>query len=249
MVRGTMPLLFRGAAAQKLCAMPLDKSAGSVSQMFCDIAGTYDLLNHVLSGNQDVRWRRRAIRQLCPRGGESILDLCCGTGDLTLEIAKQQPRCQVVGADFAVPMLNIAQQKGIEPLAAADALRLPFAEGTFDAATVAFGVRNFEDTKVGLGELRRVLKPTGRLMVLEFMRPTSVVIQRAFGAFNVVLAPLGRAISGHSNAYDYLPQSIGGFYTCKEFEALLREVGFSNVRSFDFSGGVATSFIADAKRR
>lgn len=211
--------------------------------MFGDIAGTYDLLNHLLSFNQDRLWRRRAVARLRPRRGELILDLCCGTGDSTREIRRKQPQCHVVGADFAVPMLQIAQTKKLPQLVAADALRLPFSNNSFDAVFVAFGARNFEDTTNGIAEIRRVLKPGGRLLVLEFMRPTSLWLQKAFGAFNWVQAPLGRALSGHASAYNYLPQSIGGFHTRAEFENLLCESGFCGVRSFNHSAGIATSFL------
>lgn len=221
----------------------LDKSHSTVQTMFSDIAGTYDLLNHVLSGCQDKLWRHRAVARLRPRRGEMVLDLCCGTGDSTLEIARRQPHCQVIGADFAAPMLARAQAKGLPELVAADALSLPFGDAQFDAVSIAFGVRNFEDTRAGLTEIHRVLKPGGRLLVLEFMRPTSNLVQRAAGAGNFVLAPLGRAISGHGSAYNYLPQSIGGFYTRGEFEVVLREVRFEGVRSFDHSLGIATSFL------
>ena len=221
----------------------LDKSTAAVSQMFSDIAPTYDLLNHLLSGGQDLRWRHQAVSRLCPRAGETILDLCCGTGDLTREIRRRQPRCEVVGADFAFPMLLGAQRKGLPDLAAADALHLPFRDASFDAVAVAFGVRNFADTRAGLREMLRVTKPGGRVLVLEFMRPTSSLIARGAGASNLVLAPLGRAISGHDSAYGYLPQSIDGFYSRREFEKLMREIGWLNVRSFDHSLGIATSFV------
>lgn len=222
----------------------LDKSGASVQTMFSDIAGTYDLLNHLLSGNQDVLWRRRAVARLAPRRGELILDLCCGTGDSSLELKRRQPHCSVVAADFTEPMLTIAQKKGVPDLVGADALSLPFGDASFDAVTASFGVRNFSDTMTGLKEMHRVLKPGGRLMILEFMRPTSPGLQKAFGASNILLAPLGRAISGHNSAYNYLPQSIGGFYTRREFENLLAEAGFSNVRSFNHSLGIATSFLS-----
>jgi demethylmenaquinone methyltransferase/2-methoxy-6-polyprenyl-1,4-benzoquinol methylase len=211
--------------------------------MFGDIAGTYDLLNHVLSGNQDKNWRKRAVSRLRPKNGETILDLCCGTGDSTREIGRFAPGCHVVGADFAFPMLCVAQGKQLPALVAADALQMPFPNEKFDAVFVAFGARNFENTRAGLQEIARVLKPGGRICVLEFMRPTSPLVQRAFGAFNLVLAPLARAISRHNSAYNYLPQSIGGFYTRREFETLLRECGFERVRSFDHSLGIATSFL------
>ena len=218
----------------------LDKSAAAVSQMFGEIAPTYDLLNHLLCANQDKRWRRRAIARLCPRAGEKILDLCCGSGDLTREIARQQPRCQSVGADFALPMLQIARAKNLPALACADALQLPFGDAIFDAVAVAFGARNFADTRAGLDEMFRVTKRGGRVLVLEFMRPTSNIVARGAGAGNLVLAPIGRAISGHQSAYSYLPQSIDDFYTRREFEGLLREIGWTNVRSFEHAFGVAT---------
>ena len=226
-----------------LLILMLDKSTAAVSQMFSDIAPTYDLLNHLLSGNQDVRWRRQAIARLCPRAGETILDLCCGTGELTREIGRRQPRCAVVGADFALPMLTGAQRKGLPNLAAADALQMPFDDGAFDAVAVAFGVRNFADTRAGLREMFRVTRAGGRAMILEFMRPTSSLVARGAGASNIVLAPLGRAISKHDSAYGYLPQSIDGFYSRREFETLMREIGWRNVRSFDHTLGVATSFV------
>jgi demethylmenaquinone methyltransferase/2-methoxy-6-polyprenyl-1,4-benzoquinol methylase len=225
-----------------------DKSGASVREMFGGIAGSYDLLNHLLSGNQDRRWRRRAIRLLCPRPGETILDACCGTGDLSLEALRQQPACRVIAADFTVPMLHLAKQKpaaGPVRYVAADTLHLPFGDGRFDAATVAFGARNFEDTARGLDELRRVLRPGGRLMILEFMRPTNPLLVHGFGLFFKRILPLiGRAISKHRGAYNYLPASVGGFYSRKEFEELLRARGYRNVRSFDYSGGIATAFIA-----
>jgi demethylmenaquinone methyltransferase/2-methoxy-6-polyprenyl-1,4-benzoquinol methylase len=235
--------------------MTIDKSSQKVRTMFSDIAGTYDLLNHVLSGNQDVRWRRRAVLLLGPRREELILDLCCGTGDLGREILRQQPRCEVIGADFAIPMLEIAQakfegnqEKAHAAFAAADALRLPFESEIFNGVSVGYGVRNWTDTRAGLGEVHRVLKPGGRLLVLEFMRAVSPAMRSFYGAFNGFLAPLGRRISGHASAYDYLPQSIADFYTRHEFSELLRETGFENVRSFNYFGGVSTAFIAHKKR-
>lgn len=228
-----------------------DKSGASVRAMFGGIAGSYDLLNHLLSGNQDKRWRRRSVRLLCPRAHETILDACCGTGDLGLEILRQQPACRVIGADFTVPMLHLAQHKGPDGgnggirYLAADTLHLPFATEAFHAATVGFGARNFEDTARGVDELKRVLKPGGRLMILEFMRPTNPLIVHGFGLFFKRILPLvGKAISKHNAAYNYLPASVGGFYSRSEFEGLLRERGFGNVRSFDYSGGIATAFIA-----
>jgi demethylmenaquinone methyltransferase/2-methoxy-6-polyprenyl-1,4-benzoquinol methylase len=226
----------------------LDKSGTSVRAMFSNIAGSYDLLNHLLSGNQDRRWRRHAVRLLTPRRGERILDLCCGTGDFTIECRRQQPNCNVVGADFAVPMLQLFATK-IEaqptPLLAGDALHLPFTDSSFDAVMVAFGARNFENTAAGLAEMKRIVKRGGRIMILEFMRPTSPLLQYGFGLFfKRVLPIIGKLLSKHNSAYSYLPASVDGFYTREEFVTLLRKHGFINVRAFDYSGGIATAFIA-----
>ncbi len=222
-----------------------DKSGASVRQMFDDIAPTYDLLNGLLSANQDALWRHRAVKRLCLRSGERALDLCCGSGALTRELSRQAPRAEVVGADFSSQMLDIARRKDtLHDYIEADALALPFESESFDAVSVAFGVRNFENTKRGLDEIARVLKPKGRLLVLEFMRPTNPLLSRFFGVFNAAFAPLGRTVSHHSTAYNYLPQSVSGFYSKAEFARLLREEGFQDVRAFDHSLGIATSFLA-----
>ena len=251
----------------------IDKSAPRVRAMFSQIAGRYDALNHLLSGNQDRRWRRRAIRLLSPRRGERVLDLCCGTGDLALQCRISQPSCQVVGADFALPMLDLAHEKssastrekveaarcdgemrdgaakkmtrGALSLVAADALHQPFANESFDATMVAFGARNFQDTAAGLREMRRITKRGGRILILEFMRPTSPLLQRGFGFFfKHVLPVVGRVVSRHESAYNYLPASVDDFYTRDEFVTLLQRSGFHNVRALDFSGGIATCFLA-----
>ena len=229
----------------------LDKSAPQVQAMFGAIAHRYDLLNHLLSANQDVRWRKRGVRWLHPRQGEAILDLCCGTGDLAFEILRQQPHCQVTGADFALPMLEIARQKSevrsqkSATFVQEDALNLSFANAAFNAVTVGFGVRNFQDTATGLREMHRVLKPGGRVMILEFMRPTSWFLRYGFGLFfKGILPRIGKLISKHSSAYSYLPASVNDFYTRGEFEELLHDCGFGDVRSFDLSLGAATCFVA-----
>jgi demethylmenaquinone methyltransferase/2-methoxy-6-polyprenyl-1,4-benzoquinol methylase len=188
---------------------------------------------------------------LSPRPQERVLDLCCGTGDLALECLRQQPRCRVVGADFAIPMLRLAAQKSTArgktlPLFSGDALHLPFIDNAFDALTVGFGVRNFEDTAAGLREMARVVKPGGRILVLEFMRPNMPpLLQQAFEWFSRWVMPrVGALLSRHTGAYSYLPASVQGFYSRREFEKLLRQIGCGNVRSFDLSFGIATVFIA-----
>ena len=228
----------------------VDKNSAAVQAMFDQIAGRYDLLNHLLSANQDRRWRHRAIHLLSPRAGERILDLCCGTGDLGFECLRQQPACEVIGSDFSLPMLRLAQRKSNagQNYLAADALRLPFADASFDSVMVGFGARNFEDTRQGLSEMRRVVKPGGKLLILEFMRPESVLIERGFGLFFQHALPfVGRVVSKHRAAYYYLPASVRGFYNRSEFAGLLRSVGTNNVRSFQHSGGIATTFLAQRR--
>lgn len=223
----------------------LDKSSASVRAMFNEIAPTYDLLNGLLSANQDSLWRYRSIRRLGVRKNERVLDLCCGTGDVTRELARQAPQSHIIGADFSPAMLAVARNKDPKhEYLEADALALPFEDGEFDVITIAFGVRNFEDTARGVREMARVLKPGGRLLVLEFMRPARPLVVRFFGMFNALFSPLGRLVSRHSTAYNYLPQSVEGFCSRQEFTRLLREEGFTNIRQFEHTLGIASSFLA-----
>jgi len=217
--------------------------ASQVRQMFARIAPTYDLLNRLLSVGRDRAWRRVVAAQLgCGNG--RVLDLCAGTGDLAMEIARQHPSASVVAGDFCHAMLQRGASKGLHGSAAplvCDALQLPFAPATFDAITVAFGVRNFEDLRRGLAEMGRVLRPGGQLAVLEFFRSESRWRDLPFRFyFKQVLPRVGRLISRDSQAYTYLPQSVGRFVTRREFDALLREAGFEAIRHIEMDGGIAT---------
>ncbi|MCH1927200.1 ubiquinone/menaquinone biosynthesis methyltransferase, partial [Shewanella sp. C31] len=176
-----------------------------------------DLLNRLLSFGADLRWRREAVRLALEKAPRRILDLATGTGDLALLLKAKAPEAEVVGADFAPPMLEIARKKagerGLEVrFLEADALALPFPEGAFDAVTIAFGFRNFADYEKALRELYRVIAPGGRLVLLEFPPPP----QGAFGLvyrvyFGRVLPFLGGLISGNFGAYRYLPESVAAF--------------------------------------
>ena len=209
---------------------PRVREGREVARMFGAIAPTYDLLNHLLSINVDRVWRREAACALAPERGERVLDLCTGTGDLALALVRAGVR--VVGADFSGPMLARAWRKaGREGVALelvrGDAQRLPFRDGAFAAASVAFGVRNFQDIPKGLAEISRVLAPGGRLAVLEFSTPRG----RLFGPlyafyFRRILPALGRLISKESGAYGYLPATVGGFPGPEPFAALLTSAGF-----------------------
>ena len=222
--------------------------AAEVRSMFARIAPTYDRLNHLLSAGRDRAWRR-AVAASLPDDARYVLDLCAGTGDLALEIARARGT-HVVAADFCHEMLVRGRGKGLDTLttpAVCDALQLPFADARFDAVTVAFGVRNFERLDVGLSEIRRVLKPGGTLAVLEFFRNTSRWRELPFRVyFHHVLPRVGRWVSGDAEAYTYLPRSVGRFVTRPEFGALLQANGFAPPRLREMSGGIATLVLARA---
>jgi ubiquinone/menaquinone biosynthesis methyltransferase len=217
--------------------------------MFARIAPTYDLLNHTLSARRDAAWRRAVVAALAP-SARRVLDLCAGTGDLALEIAARRPGAAVCAADFCFEMLQRGLPKGLGQVAApavCDALRLPFRNGTFDAVTAAFGVRNFEHLERGLAEMRRVTRPGGQVAVLEFFRGTSPWRELPFRFyFRHVLPRIGRLVSGDAEAYAYLPRSVGRFVTRGEFEALLGRAGYGDIRRRELTFGIATLFTARA---
>jgi demethylmenaquinone methyltransferase/2-methoxy-6-polyprenyl-1,4-benzoquinol methylase len=214
--------------------------------MFAGIASRYDLLNHLLSGNVDRRWRRLVAEKLRPAldADSTVLDVACGTGDLSIVIA-EACGARVVGVDFCRPMLDIAARKSAEvsrtiPFVEGDALRLPFADEQFDAATIAFGLRNLSDVAGGLGELRRILKPGGRLVVLEFSRPVVPGFRALFQFyFSRVLPRVGGLVSGSRGAYEYLPDSVSKFPDQARLASLMQEVGFENVDYRNLTGGIA----------
>jgi demethylmenaquinone methyltransferase / 2-methoxy-6-polyprenyl-1,4-benzoquinol methylase len=225
-----------------------DKQAGAISGMFDAIAHRYDLLNHLLSGGLDWYWRWRAVRTLALSGRETVLDLCTGTADLA--IAACRPRraraARVVGLDFSGEMLLVAQRKLRKrhlrrrvPLLRADAMRLPVASGGVDAAMVAFGIRNVEDPEVALREMARVVRPGGRLAILEFSLPRTPVIRGLYSwYFRHVLPRIGRLVSRHGEAYTYLPVSVGTFTSPDLFASSLVRAGFTGVRADPLTWGV-----------
>ena len=216
--------------------------------MFAGIASRYDLLNHLLSANIDRLWRRRLTRLLAPSlgGGARVLDVACGTGDLSLDVARAATSgAHVTGLDFCRPMLDIAEQKAARenlrvPFVEGDALRLPFADATFDAVTIAFGLRNLSDPEQGLRELFRVAKPSGRVLVLEFSRPVVPGFRALFGFyFRRVLPLVGGALSGSRGAYEYLPDSVSRFPEQRRLAEMMRGVGFGEVGFENLTGGIA----------
>jgi demethylmenaquinone methyltransferase/2-methoxy-6-polyprenyl-1,4-benzoquinol methylase len=205
--------------------------ASAIKRMFEGVAPRYDLLNRVLSLGIDRGWRRRVVDSLELRPEHVVLDLCCGTGDLALEIA---PHARSVACDFTWSMLTRARKKSQAAsrpiaLAAADALKLPFDDGRFDRATVAFGVRNLEDLGAGLREILRVLKPGGRVAILEFSHPNRWWLKVPYRIYlEWILPAIGGLLSSKEDAYRYLAESIQGFPEPELLVELLRESGFES---------------------
>lgn len=219
--------------------------ARRVREMFEGIAGRYDLLNHILSGNVDKRWRRVLTERLSGfRVDQPVLDVACGTGDLSLEL-HQAGRTKVVGIDFCRPMLAIAKSKADArnakiPFIEGDALSLPFDDGSFALVTIAFGLRNLSSVEHGVKELFRVLEPGGRLAVLEFSKPAVPVLNSIFRFyFSRVLPFLGGLISGSRSAYEYLPDSVSRFPDQKQLAAIMSDAGFTEVSFENLTGGIA----------
>ncbi len=213
--------------------------APAVRAMFDRIAPSYDLLNRVMTLRVDQAWRRRLLADLAPRDGEALLDLCAGTMDVAALARRGAPGLRIVGADFSFQMLARGVQKTHLPASQADALALPFKAGAFDLATVTFGMRNLDSYEAGLAELARVLRPGGRIGVLEFFRPESKGSRFVHGAYNRLALPvLGRILSPDPEAYRYLVASMERFASRPEFEASARRAGFRDVRGETLFPGV-----------
>jgi demethylmenaquinone methyltransferase/2-methoxy-6-polyprenyl-1,4-benzoquinol methylase len=215
-----------------------------VRTMFERVARRYDLANHLLSGGLDFWWRERAsaiVRQGQPR---RILDLATGSGDLALTMARKLPKAQITGADFSPAMLAVARGKGLTNTVQADALRLPFADGVFDAVTVAFGLRNMSDWNAALTEMARVLEPGGRLLVLDFSLPYGFLrpLYRAY--LHHVLPWLAGIVTGEKQAYEYLGASIEKFPSGAAMCELIESNGFHRATAEPLSGGIATVYCA-----
>jgi ubiquinone/menaquinone biosynthesis methyltransferase len=207
--------------------------------MFDRIAPRYDLLNRVMTLKVDQAWRRRLLADLAPRDGEVMLDLCAGTMDVADLARRRAPGLSVIGADFSFEMLRRGVEKTALPASQADAMALPFRARRFDLATVTFGMRNLERFEVGLAELARVLRPGGRLGILEFFRPESKGSRLVHGAYNRLALPvLGRVLSPDPEAYRYLVASMERFASRAEFEEAARREGFREVRGETLFPGV-----------
>jgi demethylmenaquinone methyltransferase/2-methoxy-6-polyprenyl-1,4-benzoquinol methylase len=228
-----------------------DKTGTRISGMFDAIAPRYDLLNRLLSAGIDRRWRSAAIRSLRLTGAETVLDVCSGTADVALAARNGGAR-RVLGVDFAGAMLVLGLKK-IEaagegrriPLVRGDAMQLPVRDGSVDAATVAFGIRNVQVPEAACREMARALRPGGRLAILEFGVPGIPGIRPLYlWYFRNVLPLIGRMISGHSAAYTYLPASVGAFPPPEEFMATLRAAGFVDTRAEPLTFGIVHLYTA-----
>jgi demethylmenaquinone methyltransferase/2-methoxy-6-polyprenyl-1,4-benzoquinol methylase len=224
-----------------------------VADMFNNIAGKYDFLNHLLSLGIDKGWRTKAIKSIKEIEPSFILDVATGTGDLALAAAKQIPQSKIVGIDIAAQMLEVGKVKIANQMlterismTVADSESLPFDENHFDAVLCAYGVRNFQDLPKGLSEMHRVIREGGRLAILEFSQPKAFPIKQVFSFYFKYIMPLfGKIVSKHSTAYSYLPESVMAFPEGKDFCDILEQCGFKNVKAKPLSFGITSLYTAE----
>ncbi|MCW5910043.1 MAG: bifunctional demethylmenaquinone methyltransferase/2-methoxy-6-polyprenyl-1,4-benzoquinol methylase UbiE [Cyclobacteriaceae bacterium] len=222
-----------------------------VARMFDSISGRYDFLNHFLSLGIDIRWRRKAVKMLAEGSPQVILDVATGTGDFAIETLKLSP-AQVIGVDISEGMLEVGRQKmkargydRVIDLRPGDSENLPFEENKFDAVIVAFGVRNFENLERGLSEMKRVLKPGGRMIVLEFSKPRVFPFKQLYNFyFKFILPKIGRLISRDKAAYTYLPESVQAFPDGPEFVNILGRLGFKQTACKSLTFGISSLYSA-----
>lgn len=222
-----------------------------IARMFDTISGRYDFMNHLLSLGIDIRWRRKAIRWLAPYQPKSILDVATGTGDFAIEALRLNPD-KIIGIDISRGMLEVGNRKiqkaGLQnkiELVYGDSEKLSFQENNFDAVIVAFGVRNFENLDTGLLEIIRVLKPGGKLAVIEFSKPKSFPFKQLYNFyFNFILPKIGKLFSRDKSAYQYLPESVQAFPDGNDFIAILSNLGYKNVACNPLTFGISSLYTA-----
>ncbi len=228
-----------------MTSLPTRENKGPfVQAMFSAIAGRYDLANHLLSGGLDFFWRRRAAGIIRAWQPARILDLATGSGDLALTLRAACPGTLVVGADFCHPMLRVAQRKGLSDLVTADGLALPFADAAFDVVTVAFGLRNMASWPGALAEMKRVLRPGGHLLILDFSVPHAPLVWFYRPYLHHVLPRIAALLTREKSAYDYLGDSIEQFPHGPQMCALLAEAGLEEPTAQALSGGIVSLYTA-----
>lgn len=229
----------------------------AVTEMFDSISPRYDFLNHLLSFSIDKRWRRKTSQWVTLQKPTSILDVATGTADLAIRMAFDNPSANITGVDLSERMLEIGkrkvEQKRLEQrikLLTADAMHLPFEDNHFDAVTAAFGVRNFEHLEQGLREMLRVAKDNGTIAILEFSHPTKGIVRMPYRCYSKDILPcIGRCVSKHPSAYQYLPESVEAFPDGETFMAFLKETGLTAVGMRRFNGGIATLYYGRVQKK
>ena len=254
-----MPAVNQSQIPNPQSLIPPAKDPARISGMFDAIADRYDFLNHLLSAGLDKQWRKRAVGVLQLTGRETVLDLCTGTADLALAAMTGRARAKrVIGIDFSAAMLQIGKEKVRRAgpgrpaghaesvaLLRGDATRIPLADGSVDAATIGFGIRNVDEPALACREIARVLRARGTLVILEFSVPRSAALRNFYlWYFRKILPLIGRLVSKHPSAYTYLPESVQAFPSPEEFSQKLRDAGFGTVRAVPLTFGIVYMFVA-----
>lgn len=229
----------------------LSEKGERIRAMFGSIAPRYDLLNRLLSLGIDRRWRRFAVGKIGLQGPGRVLDVATGTGDVALEIASQTTASvSIVGIDFTPEMIDLGRIKVKQSrhaeritMQVAPCEEIPFEEGSFDAATISFGIRNVVDRAKGLSEMRRVLRDEGKIVILEFSAPTLPVFKDLYHFYFLQVLPKIGGMFSRFSAYQYLPDSVLEFPSREEFKGMMAQVGFKDVQHFDLTGGIATVYV------
>jgi len=232
-----------------------EQFASQVNRMFDRIAGHYDAMNSVMTAGLHHRWRKRTAERARLREGDSALDVCCGTGDLAFELARHVgPTGTVVGCDFSRPMLELARAKSVDRWATsvrfeyADALELPYGDESFDAVTVGFGVRNLADLDRGLSEMARVLKPGGRMVILEITQPRRPPLSLFYSLWFDRIIPLLGALAGDRDAYTYLPESVRSFPSPHGLAERMDAAGLERILVTVLAGGIIAIHSGERRR-
>lgn len=229
-----------------------DKDQGKkeqVAEMFNNISKRYDLLNHVLSMGIDILWRKKAVRMLKPFSPKVILDIATGTGDFAIESANLKPD-KIFGVDISEGMLNVGRKKIVDKkldnvieMQLGDSENLSFEDNYFDAVTVAFGVRNYENLKLGLSEMFRVMKPGGHVVIIEFSKPSKFPVKQVYNFyFKAILPTIGKLVSKDQSAYTYLPESVSAFPYGQKFIDIMKEVGFKETKAIPLTLGISSIY-------